>query len=144
MNLGLQKMLGMEEQRESTMPPGQVAEREWEQLMDREEEQRQKEEISKYFKHHDIKMLENREKQSEKSQRKEQRRSFVIPKISRDRRTEYEEYMRAGYEGEDEEEEVVNITLGNETEHLTNTTLGNENEDDDLENFYTPAKKDPH
>ena len=68
----------------------------------------------------------------------------MIPKTSRDRRTEYEEYMRAGYEGEDEEEEVVNITLGNETEHLTNTTLGNENEDDDLENFYTPAKKDPH
>ena len=68
----------------------------------------------------------------------------MIPKTSMDRRTEYEEYMRAGYKGEDEEEEAANITLGNETEHSTNTVLGNETEDDDSDNFYTPAKKDQY
>ena len=59
MSLGLQKMLGMVGQRGPTPSQGQVAERELEQLVEREAEQRQKEEIDKFFRNHDVRMLKN-------------------------------------------------------------------------------------
>ena len=56
----------------------------------------------------------------------------MIPKTSKDRRQEYEEYkMTAEYEGDNEEDDPANITLGNETE-------------DDVDSFYTPVKKDQY
>ena len=56
----------------------------------------------------------------------------MIPNTSKDRRQEYEEYnMTTEYEGDDEEDDGGNITLGGETE-------------DDTDNFYTPVKWDDY